>query len=68
MGGVLVGKVHNVVVWFKNGESRVFGATALYRDETGIALKTDYGVVEINESLVAVVQNPMREWPEEWDS
>jgi hypothetical protein len=61
-------EVHNVVVWFNNGESRVFGATDYYEDATGIALYTEYGVVSIDANQVSIIRNPMFKWPDEWST
>ena len=62
-------EVYNVVVWFTNGESRVFPATDYYEDETHLVLKTpDGGVQWINTSSVSSVLNPKRDWKEHWSN
>jgi hypothetical protein len=66
--GILMSNVKNVVVWFTNGESRVFGAKKYGVTCDGMVFDTDGGVLFIRHDAVAMVQNPLRKWDKIWDS
>jgi len=62
-------KVHNFTVWFKNGESRVFGFTESFYDETGVALKDiEGGVIFVDTDSISAFHDPTRKWRDNWSN